>query len=94
MATPPSMVSSGYGSQALSSTPLSSEDSGSLRSVGGIEDPGTPDLLDPKTCATGRRPRQCQVAAALHISLMLLQSVPWRPLEKLGSSLEQNETRS
>ncbi|XP_077537872.1 kinesin heavy chain 73 isoform X2 [Haemaphysalis longicornis] len=48
MATPPSMVSSGYGSQALSSTPLSSEDSGSLRSVGGIEDPGTPDLLDPK----------------------------------------------
>ncbi|KAL1429824.1 hypothetical protein MTO96_015687 [Rhipicephalus appendiculatus] len=35
MATPPSMVSSGYGSQALSSTPLSSEDSGSLRSVGG-----------------------------------------------------------
>lgn len=48
MATPPSMVSSGYGSQALSSTPLSSEDSGSLRSVGGNEDAGTPDLLDPR----------------------------------------------
>ncbi|XP_077522240.1 kinesin heavy chain 73 isoform X2 [Amblyomma americanum] len=52
MATPPSMVSSGYGSQALSSTPLSSEDSGSLRSVGGNEDAGTPDLLDPRPVPT------------------------------------------
>ncbi|XP_070377982.1 kinesin-like protein KIF13A isoform X1 [Dermacentor albipictus] len=51
MATPPSMVSSGYGSQALSSTPLSSEDSGSLRSVGGNEDAGTPDLMDPRPAA-------------------------------------------
>ncbi|KAL3205384.1 hypothetical protein MRX96_011278 [Rhipicephalus microplus] len=51
MATPPSMVSSGYGSQALSSTPLSSEDSGSLRSVGGNEDAGTPDLVDPRPAA-------------------------------------------
>ncbi|KAH6926862.1 hypothetical protein HPB50_022631 [Hyalomma asiaticum] len=51
MATPPSMVSSGYGSQALSSTPLSSEDSGSLRSVGGNEDAGTPDLVDPRPLA-------------------------------------------
>lgn len=51
MATPPSMVSSGYGSQALSSTPLSSEDSGSLRSVGGNEDAGTPDLVDLRPAA-------------------------------------------
>ncbi|CAN8009162.1 unnamed protein product, partial [Ixodes pacificus] len=47
-ATTPSMVSSGYGSQALSSTPLSSEDSGSLRSVGGGEEPGSPEVPDAK----------------------------------------------
>lgn len=47
-ATTPSMVSSGYGSQALSSTPLSSEDSGSLRSVGGVEDPGSPEVPEAK----------------------------------------------
>ncbi|CAN8000086.1 unnamed protein product [Ixodes hexagonus] len=46
--TTPSMVSSGYGSQALSSTPLSSEDSGSLRSVGGADEPGSPEVPDAK----------------------------------------------
>ncbi|XP_064484970.1 kinesin-like protein KIF13A isoform X2 [Ornithodoros turicata] len=40
----PSIVSSGYGSQAFSTTPLSSENSGSLHSVCGGEESSSPEL--------------------------------------------------